>query len=641
MAKAQIEDDEILQTSALWKSGTVASRFGQPLVSDPTCLAAVHVVGAYSEERVLIRDICTKGVAGGKIAAPLVEAIDFGYPYHVKPRENNYITGRFMSLDGYPIPVYESTHVAEGDNQAAKSRIFGWDGVIYLVTETQNVGSQRMNGWLHGTGGQANNDVTMETVGGHRLITAQEKTSDLWFVIGCTPEDQMAIQSSGIVLNEGPIADKVDPIVGGACYYGFGRENMGLNGEMLICFAMGTDKASTQAKVAGALSSGWRIPLESCMGYWRSFFAGLRERWLYVPAELRFKGYMALQQSMMAAYRPNSQGTFLGAGPGAWYGNFIRDTAWVIKALAPIKPDVAGEMLDWFANVAEPIYGSNSYGIDGAEPGNYHNTDNAATWLLAVGEYWKQTRDLPRMTALKAQIDSALQYAQVNYVPADGHIVALHPHDFADDGYFPLPTGDIKYESMVDILWIAGLEAISPVYTALGDSVRASFCTQTATEMRAHIDDYRVPGTNGRLCHSLKPDGTQQDAAWWFASMLYDAWLLGNEDSWKWCSWSKQVLGVKNVSLNYGLVISRQPTEQNRDESWGPFLGIVAKLAAEHGDLEPASFLATAFPSGTFPEFWHLSMATGSVPAHYSHAMSFPWTHASVLELVETLAALR
>lgn len=634
---AQYEDEKVLENVMRWKSGDKASVFGSLMVSDPTCLATVHVTGAYGEERVLIRDICAKGVAGGKLASPIVEAIDYGYAYHVKPRDDNFLTGRFLSMDGYPIPIFESSHDCGSLNQSALSKIFAWNGVHYLATESHGINLQRMNGWLHGTYGQATNDVTVETVEGKRLITVQEKTSGIWYVIGCTPENQMTIQSTGVVAVEGAVASKTIPIVNGACYYGFGYEPMPVNGEMLICFAMGTEKDSTQQKVANALNDGWKTPFEQCKSYWKDFFTGIREKWLRVPPELRVKGYLAIMQLAISAYAPTPQGAFLGAGAGTWHGNFIRDTSWVIKSLAQSKPELSKSFIDWFSNVAQPLYTSNSYGIDGVNAGANNNTDNAPTFLLAIGEYYKYINDLSTMQTAKTQIDSAMQYAKVNYNAADGHILALHPHDFADDSYDQLPPQDIKYESMIDILWIAGLEAVRPVYLALGDTTNAEYCDIVSKNLRNNLNDYIVAGSNGRLCHSLKPTGVQQDNAWWFPSYLYDAWLLGNESSWKWCSDSTYVLGVRNVPLRYGLSIANIPNSQIRTESWGPFLGVVAAVAAKHGDLLPASFLTKAFPGGAAPEFWYMSLATDNKPAHYSHATNFPWGFASTLELINVI----
>ena len=687
-AKARLEDEAEIQKAA-WRYPTTSARHGQVLISDLEGLAGVFATGYYGEEQVLIRDISSKGKASAATSGIWIEAIDYSNPYLNKPRFDQYARGRFVSANGYPAPIYEAVLQAPNDSQTYRSRLFGWEGVMYLATEVQAANRLTFYAWLHSLSMAEVSDTTVETVGGQDLITVHESTSDQWFVIGMSPHNLIRVDTAGF--DAGSFVNLTDAISADKCYFCIGQEPMAFasNNESLICFAIGVDKAVTQAKVAAALNAGTETAYDAALAYWTGFFEGLREKWISVPATLRYKGYVALQQIAMATYNPDGDGAWMSAGPGTWYQNFIRDTAFCIKSLAKVQPALAGKMLDWFVNgpdPTEPIDGTNAYGIDGLEVGEYNNTDNAPTFLLAVGEYYAATKDLARMTALQDQIESALVYCQTYYVPADGQIEAKHPHDFGDDGEDVFPLADIKYESTIDILWIAGLEAIAPVFTALGDTANATYCTETATALRAHLEEFRQP--SGLLTHSIKPDDSLQTVGYYGSSIIYDAWLLGNETSWEWMSKGSRYLGVMDSPLKYVLDVANLAADDNRGSSWAPFIGVVALVAAQHGDFEPSQFVADMFPGGPIPEwvkFYRrftssftqtqiteitnalqaLGLAEGlatrlrailqesnvrmpgeggtspGAPEQSTHARSFPWAHASILELVQGLSELR
>jgi hypothetical protein len=651
MEQARIEDEAVLSEMATWVPGTKAAIFGSVFVSHPSCLGVVEAVGAFgADERVVVSRITSKGKASTASGLPYAEAIDVGLPFQNKVADGHFIRARFMPVDGYPSGIYEWWRDHPQSLQNANGYLFAWQGVFYYLTRLENHDWQRIIGEFHGTD-VIPDDVggKVEAVGGHDLVVLEDRQADQFLVMGATPQTERGVRldvpittDGGIPAgNEGPVS--CTPGMNQKLYWGLGTSGLphpGRTSEILTCMAVSTNEAEAKAAVATALTNGWLAAFEAAQSYWAAAMAGLRERWLRLPAEVRVKGYMAVQQLIMHTYLPDAQGAFLGAGAGQWYQNFIRDTSWVVRALAKPRPGMAADLLDWFANVAATVEGHNAFGLDGLEVANTNNTDNAATFLLAVGEYYRLTNDWERMVALQPQLNAALLYAQTNYSAVDGHILALHPHDFADDGHPTLPVALIKYESMVDVLWIAGLEAAKPIFARLGDAPRASFCTTTANGLRAHLADYYAPGTT-RLVHSLKPDASQQDAGWYLPSYLYDAWLLGNADSYAWLTKSKPVLGIKGCPLRYSTAINGTPGEQPVSEGWAPFLGIIALLAAQHGDYEPLRFVLDAWPGGTWPEFWYMKRdVTLGKPAHWSHARNFPWAYASIIELVEGLKLL-
>jgi hypothetical protein len=684
-------EDELEIRKAAWRYPTTGSRYGNIIISDDKGLAGAVVTGAYSEEKVLIRDIFSKGISGAPAESGLiVEGIDLGYPYLNKPRFDQHGEGRFMSGDGYPLPIFESILANGGASQTHRSVIFACDEVMYLATKVSNCNRLAINGWVHGMDGSHISDGTVETVGGHRLITVFESKSQQWFVLGMTPENQIAINTSNIGEESG-FADNLNPISGDHVYFAVGQEPLAAdsNTETLICWSIGLTKAETQARVAAALTAGHADALASAKAYWTSFFEGVREKWLYVPARLRYMGYVALQQIAVACCNIDAKGLWMSAGPGRWYANFIRDTAWCIRAVSQATPTLAAGMLDWLVNgpaVDEPIDGTNAYRLDGTEPGDYFNTDNAATFLLATAEYYRVTGDTVRMTALKPQLLSALIYAETYFDETDGHMEAKHPHDFGDDGNTVFPFADIQYESYIDALWIVALEAIAPVFTLLTEPAKAAFCTATATAMRANFEDFRQ--ADGTLAHSLKPDGTLQTSSLFGASMILDAWLLGGDTSFEAMATASQTLGLRQASLQYPLVNINPTANKLADEAWVPFLPIVALVAARNGDMEPLAFVMEAFPSAVWPETMSmvrrfdtrhtiaeitdvvdglkllgLSNARGDVlqvllqemnirrgdergKAPFvaevaSQAPSFPWSHSAIVELVNGIAALR
>ena len=622
------------------------NNYGWGFVSHPSCLAVANVTGEYSSTHIGINKIFEKGNFSGDSGCLIVESMDLGYPYINKLASSYPLIGRWLTEKGYPLPIYTTnTDGKNSEKTSAKTICFAWDGVIYLIVNTQRqLEGVKLNGHLIPSEGNNITNGTIETIDLVDLITLEEPNSNHWFVCGCSPMQGIKILANSTIGVESALTTDKTPTTGSSTFFCLGDNTTYLNasGEIVFCFATGTAKSTTQQDVADALNGDWRTAFEACKAYWIDIFDGLREKWINVPAKLRVKGYLSIGQILCNTYEGiGVSGTFLGAGAGMWYGNFIRDTSFVVKALTNSKPDLAGKLLDFYAS-CDPIYENNSFSIDGTG-GSGHNTDNAPTFLLAVGEYYAKTGDLTRMIALETQINSALKYIEADFgnhwKPTDGHVEALHPHDFGDDSNDYFTMANTKYESMVDILWIAGLEAIVPVFTALNDDTKAIYCTTVATTLRSNLSDYIVPSGDytGMMAHGITTSDTLDSTAMWAATFIYGAWLLGDADNWEWCKKSWSCLGVKGTPIEYCLSIANAIGAESKAYGWSPFYPIIALLAYRNGDFAPMMEITEYFPSGAFPEYITQVGDTDGKASIYTHAVNFPWGHASVLELINEL----
>ena len=651
-AKARFEEEEILRDwEYVCNVGPVAAipraeNYGSMLVSHPSCLAAMNVTGAYGGAHIGINKIIEKGKKDGESATIIVEAMDLGYPYVNKPAESSTIMGRHHTVNGYPVPIYETFYEYNNTEKCAADTIsFAWNGVLYLVvlSKRQYVGL-KLNGHLVPTEGSNIANGSVVTVDDRQIITIEEPNSGHWFACGCSPLEAIAIQPNEVIRVETALITDTTPTSGASTYFCLGDNTQALDKakEFVFCFSTNFDQDSAGTAVASALNVDWRTALKECETYWAGIFEGLREKWIDVPAKLRVRGYLSLGQMLCHTYENGSvcTGTFLGAGSGTWYGNFIRDTSFAIKSMSSIKPELAGKMLDFYSNCA-PLYEHNSYSLD-TVGGSGLNTDNAPTFLLAAGEYYKKTEDIVRMHALEWQLNEAMKYINADYgnhyIAADGHIEALHPHDFGDDSNDYFAMADTKYESMVDILWIAGLEAIAPVYTALGDDTTAAYCTTIATSLRSHLDDFVVSSGDmeGMMAHAIQTDASLDSGeGLWGATFVYGAWLLGLESCWEWCKKSRVWLSAKGSKIPYCVSLANNYESGASDHGWAPFYPLVALLEYRFDSSRKTSLeVAEYFPSGGWPEFITQTKSTDGLPQQYSHAMNFPWAHASVLELV-------
>jgi hypothetical protein len=142
----------------------------------------------------------------------------------------------------------------------------------------------------------------------------------------------------------------------------------------------------------------------------------------------------------------------------------------------------------------------------------------------------------------------------------------------------------------------------------------------------------------GMMAHSIKTNDTLATQGMWGATFIYGAWLLDREDNFEWCQKSWSTLGVKGNAIQYCLALSNLLTSGSYFYGWGPFYGLIARLAYQHDDLQPMSDILNYFLCGTFPEWVQQLGSVDGQPSNYTHAPNFPWAYASVLELMNALA---
>lgn len=419
-----------------------------------------------------------------------------------------------------------------------------------------------------------------------------------------------------------------DTVTDSECYLGLGADGLGTGASTVVfCFSIQLEKAAAVSAAVAGLTN-WQEKLKDAEADWAEYFAGLQGHIISLPVEHKAKVCNCLKELRTLSY---SNG-YLAAGLPNWDHDFIRDTSWVIYGLCalghPQGVKLAENFANFFAGIDSFVH-ANSYTIDGVRTESSMNqTDSAPTFFMAIGKLFEATGY--DATAIKGALDVALSYVETNYSVTDKHVLSLHAHDFWDDYVSEINTPWIKYESMIDVLWIAGLEAIAPVYTALGDTTRAAYCLATAASLRSSLEDFRNP--TGGLYFAIKKDSGLYDTLEALPGTLYAAWLLDDEQCLNEVLYgSRHLLSLKG-GPRYPMTHSNALTSSHKEEIWMPYVPIVAMLAMRKGDARLANDLAESFPFAGLPEYAKYQNTDELI--WKSHAFSFPWAEAMYLIMI-------
>lgn len=604
---------------------------GVAIISSPESLIFMQALGDNSGP-VIFDIIGTKGgygsAAGGNNEGLLSEYSDLGYYPYIINRPNatdsRYGTARWKQVGkGYPSGILE--YIFSADPKTAHSLAFVRDEVLYLVFDLSNINDLKYGLTLKSSEGTKNFTGGYEKPGEQGYIAVKDNTSGLWLVATCTTMNEYQVDTAPITVIYG-LDESHNVVEDSACSIALGKDGVGTIGQVVFCFSSSIIKSDAIAAALTGLTNFDTKRLEA-EADWVSFFDGLEVLTVSLPVEHKIKLYSCLREIRCLSYNG-----YLSAGLPNWYKNFIRDTSWAIIGLCSLghtqSTALAEGFADFFSTIDSFVH-ANSYTLDGKRCETTMNqTDSAATFLLAIGKLFAESAY--DATAIKTALDEALSYAQDNFVSADGHITCLHAHDFWDDYVPEITVSDVKYESMVDVLWIAGLEAIAPVYEAMGDSVRALFCITTAAALKASIEDFR--NADGGLHYAIKTNDTLYDTVETLPGTLYAAWLLEDANCAAWVLSHGSHLLPRNGGVRLPMTHSNNLTDALKEEVWMPYVPIVAMLAGRAGDSTLASDLSSAFAFSGFPEYGKYQKADELI--WKSHAFSFPWAEAMYLVMI-------
>lgn len=195
--------------------------------------------------------------------------------------------------------------------------------------------------------------------------------------------------------------------------------------------------------------------------------------------------------------------------------------AWGLARAAAVTRDAryaeaAWRWLEWFSARQQPFTGFVTNHVrdgDGWRPtGEVDASDSvAATYLIAIGETFAATGDLPRLQRILPAMRRSMNALAIT-------------RDATDGLYYALPGHEWKY-TMDQAEVAAGLRAAAWLAWLGGRAADAAEATTSAAELHAAIEQMWVP-TTGAYDWGKHHDGSRAITAWWrwYPSSTAQAW---------------------------------------------------------------------------------------------------------------------
>lgn len=592
---------------------------GRPIISDPNSKVYLFACGDNGGNPTIIDSFGTKGgnLDIGNGEALFSEYFDIGYyPQYInRPTTELPSYAKFQMCSGkYPSGILQF-HFTDNTSKTSYCKVFTYNNVVYMIFDLSDINDLKLGLTLKSSEGTKNFTGSYKTESDQGYFTVKDNTSGLWFGATCTTMNEHEIQATPIAVVYGLNEDN-SSIADSACSLALGKDGIGSTGKVVFCLSANDTEAEVKASILDGLTN-YNTNLLLAIADWEDYFEGLHEKYNYLSPKMAYKFYQCLQQIRMTNY----QG-FLSSGLPNWYANFIRDTAWTVYGLSNVDHEptqqLAASFLDWFADV-DSFDHANSFTFNQTRRETTMNqTDSAPTFLLAVGEAYNKFSY--SATPILPILEKCMEYCEANYNATDGHITCLHAHDYWDDYVAEIDVSLVKYESMIDVLWIAGLESIAPVFTSLGLTEKASYCTTVATNLRANLEDFR--GDDGYLHYAIKTDNTLYSTVSALPGVLYAAFLLEDEGAVSWIQNFSQQLRVAYGFLDIPLTHSNSNSAVLKEDIWMPYLPMVGYVL-RNIDRTLLDQLSSQFKFGTFPEYGQFANADHII--YRSHAPTFTW----------------
>ena len=564
------------------------------------------------------------------------------------------VTRWLLTSRGLPMPIAEYRQCRGAAGLDFEALAFTWDEIAYIPVNLIGLTGPRWSIQVDRDGtALTHHEIAGLPLGSCHVMVL---TSPGWphkMVFACYPANQWFVSSVGNQSpNDGDYTNTGGPVTANSVWMGLGNVD-GAKANHRACFALSLQPATlTDEEVRDAVKNGlaaWEGKYALALAYWESFWSGYGNQWDGIDPEIRSKGLVAVHQIAANTYK----GAVV-SGASMWPKVWIRDCAWAVRSLGKLCPEFAKTVVDWFATSAAPINNANSYLIDGPSYEVFTGHDAYAAFLYAMGCIWEDTQDTARFVPLLAQLQSALTYVKANYSVADKHVLDTHPHDYWDDPATYYNSGEmdvtkVKYESVIDVFNTAALRKVAPLLAALGDSTNAAWCNATYPQLLIGLEDYRdnvrLAGGFHYAIKTAAAGGGLYDTVIASPGTIYAAHLLDDAV----CREAlldrenARMLGVKCFPVRAVFGFSNYlgvETAQARQTVWGPHLLLVAGELAKLGDYRMLGYIKQAFPFASWPEDVKFDDEAEKL-IHFGLAANFVWSLGELVQLCNTLAALR
>lgn len=428
---------------------------GRAILSDPTSTIAMVLNDQVSgtEVRPFMSMLFSKSGKRTANTAIAARTCDIGFYPLVANTCNSANTSfetKFKCIEGYPSGIVEWHYVRDYDGKVRAIDVLSFtrNDVLYIIADGQNINDLKIAmewvGWDSGQPDKHDVSAGYEKLNGQGVIWVEEHNSDWFAALSCTNMNEYQVDSSQFTPIYGLDETKTS-VSHSSCFVGLGTNGLGDRGSVVFSIALGRTKLEAEGKAVAGISN-WQSKYTEAENMWREQFSGLERQW-FAPEIIKAKGYFALTQILIM-----SVGGYMAAGLPNWPYNWLRDTAWVIHALIPIKPALAAKYLSWFEG--KNMITVNDFDIDGTGEYNYNNTDNAAVFLAAAGKYFRHTTRLKERTIevkclLKQSSMSALAAAQralnTLFNPHRGECEVRF-----DDEYFYIYKGRFRTKTVIE-----------------------------------------------------------------------------------------------------------------------------------------------------------------------------------------------
>jgi len=557
-----------------------------------------------------------QGESTSAYPAPVIAVDDnvLNAGYRVSEETGDKERAYFRKVEGLPVPEYVLEYWKSDLHVELKE--FVWADVVYQIATVKDADDGKTVNILQ--------SLRLEPEGNGRVEPAAEgyppicvvSFTDHWVAATCTGMDEYYVDDVWQNPEDGAFDEWKNQTSNELTCVGLGRSGLEKGDKVVFLWAWSEQSESDAIDRLKAAYDGWEKNEREMIGFWMEKLKPC----LSVDERLRYYASVAVGQ-ILAHICPD------GFMPAAWLEytqNFMRDTSWTAFGLVHFCPEEAKKILEWFAGASSIANNLKRDYTDGV--GN--PTDYAAVFLITIGEYYKVTGDLTLIESLKTRIDECVSWAKQNYVAADKHILAAHPHDFWDD-YTRLSAYSKKYESLIDVLWAEALRRAAVFLNDYGDSDDASWCEETSKALIEGLEDYRTPDGGFWYCITTDDELVREYTS---SAALYSALFFGDHKAWSWLV--KNQYRLKFSTLPFTCITNFEETPES-DTSWMPHVILSSYLSIKFQDdwspmIDALNITALGIlPEGAWAEDggFIFSGETGAARG----GKSFPWTYGFLL----------
>lgn len=225
--------------------------------------------------------------------------------------------------------------------------------------------------------------------------------------------------------------------------------------------------------------------------------------WAKVRLDASLVDTPGVGRSLVAGYAASRPGWGDGRPGYAWY--FGRDACWSALALLALGDFSGARLVLKFLGDTQDVSGKVIHEYTTSGLVHYDAADSSPLYLLLAGRYAAWTGDLAFLEGHWDRLERAYRYCLETDADGDGLIENTRVgHGWIEMG----PLSGAHVTLYLASLWVAALEALAPVASALGKTPLAGELVERAARARAQIAKKFRTGDGYAL--GLLPDGTPQ-----------------------------------------------------------------------------------------------------------------------------------